>query len=50
MSDETKNTLMSYLNIIEKELNTIKNARDDYEPLVANDQGLDYLGSEVTGP
>ncbi len=43
MSDETKNTLMGYLNIIEKELNTIKNARDDYEPLVK-------LGSEFTGP
>ncbi len=50
MSDETKNTLIGYLNIIEKELNTTKNARDDYEPLVGDDQGLDYLGSEFTGP
>lgn len=23
---------------------------DDYEPLVGDDQGLDYLGSEFTGP
>ena len=50
MSDETKNTLMGYLDIIEKELNVIKNTRDDYEPLVGDDQGLDYLGSEFTVP
>lgn len=42
MSDETKNILMDYLDIIEKELNDIKNARDDYEP-------LEELGSEFTG-
>ena len=23
---------------------------DDYEPLIGDDQGLDYLGAEFTGP